>query len=223
MIPGLVLGVALAVAVPTAAASTVEPRLVREPDGGLALERLPPVLAEEDVARSLRSGLTTTVVVRVELLTAAGAVAGGARIEVRFEPWDETYLTLVVGIDGRPGRAELADAEALAAWWRELRLRVVEAVSASTVTSAPAAAPARVELDVLPFSQAERDDTQRWFSEALEGSGSTAAEAVGETASEGGGLRRAVQLLVATSIQRGAIASRSWRLPVQRPAPGGRR
>ena len=89
-------------------------------------------------------------------LCGGGRARGGARIDIRYELWDEVWLVTRADTSGRTQRARFASFEQLEAWWRDLRLEVLP----------PAASPgpAEVRLRVIPFSQSEQLDAQRWFS-----------------------------------------------------------
>lgn len=213
---------ALGLAISGAAGAAQRPLLEVLPDGVLALRRLPEILQQEAIAAQVGGGLTTSFVFRVDIAEATGRDAPGvaARVDVRYELWDEVFHVAVVDLAGLR-RLVVADRGQLGEWWRDLELRLVGA-SADPVPPSGAVAPgarptARVRLEVLPFSQAEREETQRWFSQSLEGSRSTSAEQVGESAEEGsGGLGQTLGLLMATSIERRAVASFDWRLPILR-------
>ena len=186
----------------TVAAAAAQPSLELE-DGKVVLGALPPVLADEEVTRQLTTGLTATLAFRVE---AAGAV-GGARVEIRYELWDEEFYVTTVGIDGRPSRATVPSREALDAWWAGLRLAVFDAGSAPD----PAPESARVILEVVPFSHSEQLDTQRWFEESVQRAEQGKNEGISRSA-EGGeeSLGRVFGVLIATSIRRRAVTSYRW-------------
>ncbi len=76
----------------------------------------------------------------------------------------------------------------------------------------------RVVLDVVPFSQAERDDTERWFSEVI-GAAARSGEEETERSPDDReeSLGRVLSVMIATSIQRRALTSYQWTLEL----PGG--
>ena len=193
----------LLVLITAAAAAAAQPSLELE-DGELVLSSLPPVLADAEVTRQLTTGLTATLAFRVE----ANGVVGGARIEIRYELWDEVFHVTTVEIDGRPTRATLTSREALDGWWSGLQLAVLEAAD-----SAPGAAPntARVILEVVPFSHSEQLDTRRWFEESVQRAEQDKNEGISRSA-EGGdeSLGRVFSVLIATSIRRRAVTSYRW-------------
>jgi len=193
----------LLVLITAAAAAAAQPSLELE-DGELVLSSLPPVLADAEVTRQLTTGLTATLAFRVE----ANGVVGGARIEIRYELWDEVFHVTTVEIDGRPTSATLTSREALDEWWSGLQLAVLEAAD-----SAPGAAPntARVILEVVPFSHSEQLDTRRWFEESVQRAEQDKNEGISRSA-EGGdeSLGRVFSVLIATSIRRRAVTSYRW-------------
>jgi hypothetical protein len=181
----------------------------RAPDGALSLGALPEVLSRPEVRRHLTTGLTTGLLVRFEARDGDGrAVRGAARVDVRWEPWDEVFHVTVVDGAGRVRRETLASFESLAAWWSALD--VVVAPRAPATLAMP-----RVDLSVVPFSQSEQRDAQRWFSSAPAPETADGAQAgPGESRLNG-----VVDLLIATSIQRRSVVRYRW--PAL-PAPAAR-
>ncbi len=185
-------------------AQEAQPRLVIDGSGRLRLSDLPPVLDDKDVKRHLKSGLTTSLVFEARL---QGPMKdGAARVDVRFELWDEVYLVTVIDGEGRLEKSQHGTLEALSEWWSDVEI----------VLSMPAAEAgrfgfqAKVSLAVVPFSQTELDDTQRWLTESM-------AQAQGGSRAGGeGGASRAVGALIATSMQRRAVRSMTWSLPIAR-------
>jgi hypothetical protein len=184
------------------------PALERGAENGVLLTRLPSVLRQEEVHRHLETGLTTTLA--FEVRTMGGArTRGGARIDIRYELWDEVWLVTRADTSGRTQRASFASFEKLEAWWRDLRLEVLPARSP--------AGPAELRLRVIPFSQSEQLDAQRWFSRSLAGESAGSAGAVSGVVAEPSS--DLFNLLLATSIGRPALLEFEWKLAV----PGGKR
>lgn len=205
------------------AAATVpaSPRLEPSTGDWVALAGLPPVLGEEEVRKQLATGLTTTLAFHVRA-SAPGRerVEGGARVDIRYELWDEVYLVTRVDATGRAVQARLPSFERLAGWWREAKLDVAR------LSRSAAQPPWKVEvrLRVIPFSQSEQLEAQRWFSRALAeeppgsaGAVSPALEDQPET------LGQVLNLLLATSIQRPALLEYEWNLSVAASATGRRK
>ncbi|HEX6203887.1 MAG TPA: hypothetical protein VF100_12855, partial [Thermoanaerobaculia bacterium] len=113
-------GAALA-AVPTAAGAA-EPLVARGPDGSVRISALPPVIDRPAVREQLASGLTTSFVLELREPGLLGATVGAARVDVRYELWDEEYLVTAAGADGGRRHLRFADLSALAAWWRRPEL-----------------------------------------------------------------------------------------------------
>ncbi len=197
-----------------AAAATEAPRIDIEPGRRLVLAALPPIVDEAEVREHLTTGLTTGFLFRVSVRDPAGGrPGGGARIEIRYELWDEVYHVAAVGIDGAVERRTVASTEELRAWWSSLRLLVLEAPPGLLGR----ARQAKVQLDVVPFSQTERDDTQRWFSDSLDKAGRSSTEELGQSYDEQPEvLSRAFNLLMATSIGSRALTSYRWSVALPR-------
>ena len=156
-------------------------------NAGVVAAAMPPaVLQETSVKKQLGSGLTTTFLVAVRQRDSGRVTA--ARLEVRYDLWDEVWLVKRVEFDGRTERQRIASAEALEKWWRTpVRLFAADADRV----------PLQVELSVLPFSAAEEDDARAWISKS---------GGVG-TGSGGGGL---VDALIGTTISAKPITSFRW-------------
>ena len=180
-------------------------------DRTLSVSALPEVLSRPEVRPHLTTGLTTSFVVVKAAAEPGRKVRGAARIDVRWEPWDEVFLTTAVGADGRVRRDTHRSFEALAGWWQSLELPVALALPLGSWE-------VRVDLSVIPFSRSEQRDAQRWFSSAP---GDGAGGAAGESATTSPGesrLNGVVDLLIATSIQRRSIVRYAWPA-TPRPVP----
>lgn len=144
------------------------------------------VLQDQSVKKQLGSGLTTTFVVAVRQRDTGSLTA--ARMEVRYDLWDEVWLVKRVEFDGKTDRQRIASADALERWWRApVRVFATDADRALL----------QVEVSVLPFSAAEEDDARAWISK----SGGLG------TASGGSGL---VDALIGTTISAKPITSFRW-------------
>ena len=189
-----------------------QPNIEVDPDRGLVVTDLPDILSKPEVEPHLTKGLTTTFLFRVDLLgVAKGKQAGGARIEIRYELWDEVFKVQVLEIDGEMRQSEFSSQETLMEWWRGTKLIVVP------LDSPPAAeaAQARVTLDVVPFSQLEQIDTQEWFSRSV--SSAELARSEGLSTSVSGNEKRAsgvFGVLIATSIRRKPLITFRWNLEI---------
>lgn len=154
--------------------------------GAVAASLPASVLQDKSVRKQLGSGLTTTFILSARQRETGDITA--ARMEVRYDLWDEVWLVKRVEFDGKTDRQRIASAEALEKWWRApVRL---------FTSSAPRVA-LQVELSVLPFSAAEEDDARAWI---------TKSGGVG-TAAGGSGL---VDALIGTTISARPITSFRW-------------
>ena len=184
------------------------PSVARRPERGLVLSELPPLLSHSEVEPHLTTGLTTTFIFRVDLVGRSDAKeAGGARIEIRYELWDEVFQVRSLEIDGRAEEVELDSLQTLAKWWSSARLTVVPAGSEGLDRSTRA----RVTLEVVPFSQAEQADTQEWFEQSVSSAELSRTEGVSTSVSgaekRGSGVFR---VLIATSIRSRPLTSFTW-------------
>ena len=177
---------------------------------GVVLSRLPPVFGEEEVRKQLATGLTTSFAFEANGRTAGGGkIKGAARVDVRYDLWDEIYIVTRIDASGRASRVTLPSFERLAEWWRDARLVLIRGPAAAGLASV------EVALRVIPFSQAEQLDTQRWFSQALSAEKSGSAGAVSEAVEDQPeSFGQVINLLMATSIGRPALLEYSGRLPV---------
>ncbi len=176
--------------------ATEAPRIEIDAEQRLVLAGLPPILADDGVKEHLTSGLTTSI-----YFHPGGKIDGGARVDIRYDLWDEVFHIASAGRGERIERAQASTLGELLEWWQGLRLVLVEGAR----LEAPWPRCLRVTANVVPFSAAEQDDARRWFSESIEEqrrSGTGEAEP----------LSRTFNLLLATSIRRRALASYPWTL-----------
>jgi hypothetical protein len=173
---------------------------------GLTLTRLPPILSEPEIRKQLGTGLTTSFIFEATTKgTTGGKVRGAARVDVRYELWDEVYIVTRIDAAGRAVRVTLPSFERLAEWWRDARLAVIRD---------PRGAPRlEIRLRVIPFSQAEQLDAQRWFSQALSAEKSGSAGALSEAVeNQPESFNQILNFLMATSIGRPALVEYEWNL-----------
>ena len=169
------------------------PPVVEVAREGLVLSRLSPILAEEEARKQLGTG----------------RARGGARVDVRYELWDEIYIVTRIDATGRAARTTLPSFEKLAEWWRDARLVALRPPAAATVRSV------EVRLSVIPFSQAEQLDAQRWFSQALSAEKSGSAGAVSDAVQDQPeSFSQVLNLLMATSIGRAPLLEMQWNLAI---------
>lgn len=187
------------------------PALAVDERGYLVLARLPPILADQAVARQLESGLTTSFVVTVELGRPRGdAGRGGARVDVRYELWDEVFEATAIDLAGGVERCAPTSAAELAAWWAGLELPIFDLGGAGA-----AAGPVTVTLEVVPFSYSEAADTQRWVADSVSRAQAGGGEGASTSPNDAeDSLTRVLGVLMATSIRRRAVTTRRWELPL---------
>ena len=201
---GVVLIALTLASVCSAARAVPQPKVAIDAEQRLVVGRLAAILDEEAVSRQLESGLTTTFVFRVEV---AGRVLGGARVDVRYDLWDEVFEVVVVGADGRGERVTLAGRTALATWWSGVELVVAEQRPRST----PWPRELVLAVEVVPFSVSEQDDAQRWFVRSFgESAARTDRQVTDPAERRGDSLEKVLGVLMATSIQGSALYSARW-------------
>lgn len=85
--------------------------------GGTLSVTLPAgLLSEREVRKQLNSGLTTTFVL---VATLDDERKSGARVDIRFEPWDEVYFVTLRRMGAQPQKSRAASFAQLETWWRE--------------------------------------------------------------------------------------------------------
>lgn len=179
-------------------------------DGTLLVSGLPDILSRPEVRPHLKTGLTTTFAIRVTATDETGArVKGAGRVDVRWELWDEIFLTTAAGGAGRARQESLPTPERLAAWWRGLEIPAAAGLAPGGRWQV------KVELSVIPFSRSEQRDAQRWVSDTL-GEGARGGDAAPPPApgqprvDSGPALGGVLDLLLVTSIKRPNVATYVW-------------
>ena len=178
----------------TAYAARPEPAVVRE-QGRIRVALSRELLANEEVKRGLRSGLTTTFILTANL----GEKRGGGRIELRYELWDEVYLARAVSFDGHEERTTLPTLTALEQWWSAPHVTVLAAGGGVM----------QLRLDVLPFSASEEADAKRWLAQSARSGAPPAGAAPQANASSS-----LLDAVIGTSVRRKPLLSYVWRLSV---------
>lgn len=108
------------------------------------------ILETAAVKKQLASGLTTTFI----LAARQQQRVLGARIEIRYDLWDEVWLVRRIEFDRKEERQRLTSREALEKWWRT-PVRIFSSATAGTAL--------QVDLSVLPFSASEEEDARQWI------------------------------------------------------------
>lgn len=184
-----------------------------QPEGGwVVLSGLPPLLDRAEIRKQLDSGLTATLAFDVRTTGASPEkLRGGARVDIRYELWDEIYVVTRLDASGKRERLRFDSFDKLGRWWREARLAVLPLPR--SIQQETGQWTSSVWLRVIPFSQAEQRETQRWLSESMAGEGEGSAGAVAQALEDRpASLSQVLQLLVATSIGRPALLEQEWRL-----------
>jgi hypothetical protein len=182
--------IALAFAVPIIAA---EQRPAFALQSGVLSVSLPAsVLENATVKKHLASGLTTTFLLAAR---SGNGTITGARIEVRYDLWDEVWLVRRVEFDGRNDRQRIATREAFERWWHS-PLRLLD--------TSPTPLTMQLELSVLPFSAAEEADARQWIAKS---------GGVG-TAGGGGGI---VDALIGTTLSAKPVTTFRWNVELKLP------
>jgi hypothetical protein len=181
--------IALLLLLAASAARAQRPSFVVQPGGIVAAVLPASILSNAAVKKQLGTGLTTTFLLVARQRPANARTA--ARLEVRYDLWDDVWLVRRIEFDGRQERARLTSLEALDKWWRTpLRL----------LSSSATRVQMQLDLSVLPFSAAEKEDARQWISKS------------GGVADSGGGAGGIVDALIGTTIGAEPITSFKWNL-----------
>ena len=206
-------GLAIALLLPALAGAEDLPGRV---EGSCLLLNLPAsILQEAVVEEHLGSGLTNSFVLEVRAQAPGKAsFRRAAALDVRYEPWDEVYITSRRNCDGRRHQDTLPSRADLEAWFSEATLAID---GASAVAAHPTGWTVEVTMSFVPFSEAERVGAQEWFSESIAAS---RPERQGSETQERGqepGYSRVIDVIVATSIVRESLMTREWTVKLSVP------
>ncbi|HJQ36804.1 MAG TPA: hypothetical protein VKB93_06680 [Thermoanaerobaculia bacterium] len=174
----LIRAIAIAILLPAfAMAAEKAPTFVAMPGRVVAAVLPAALLSDREVQRQIGSGLTTTFVLAAKQRDADRR--GGARIEIRFDLWDEVWLVRRIEFDGKEDRQRIASRDALEKWW---------SAPVRLFTAATQRVALNVTLSALPFSAAEGEDARDWISKsggvaATEGGSPLMAALIGTTLS----------------------------------------
>jgi len=167
-------------------AAEPKPELMVLPDHSAGVVFPVTTLSSEVAKKQLASGLTTTFLASAR----GGDIKGAARIEIRYDLWDEVWIVRRIEFDRKVEQERLASRPALEKWWTT-PVRMFPAGSGPLSVN--------IELAVLPFSADEEEDTRQWISKAG-GVGGTGA---------GGGF---VDVLIGTTISARPLITYRWRV-----------
>lgn len=150
------------------------------------------ILKDRGVRKQLDSALTTTFVVKARIR--GGRSEAVARLEIRYDLWDEVFRVARVERGAKPVVQTLAGTAQLEQWWRTpVFLGKLDGDRAVV----------EVELIVLPFSGAEESDARQWLSKSGGAAGPEAPSNV-------------VDVLIGTSLSARPIVSYRWSAEVVR-------
>jgi hypothetical protein len=173
-------------------------------DGSLQVRIPSEVLLDPEVCRVLQTGLTVTFL--FDFAVPRARLERHARLEVRYEPWDENYLASVLS-ESQKRRETLASFDSLVKWWEALQWTVTSERSAQ----AGGRAELKITISVVPFSATEERDARRWFAQSIEGpqdlGSPPVARGPGETTTSRDDMLGA---LISTAIKRRALRTFQW-------------
>ena len=171
---------------PLLASAQTRPAFIAQPGRVVAIALPASLLNDREIGRQLGSGLTTVFLL-------AAKPRGAARIDIRFDVWDEVWIVRRIDSEGREERQRITSRDALDKWWSSpLRL----------LTGDPPHVSLDVTLTVLPFSAAESEDARAWISKSA---GST----------ESGRGSPLVAAVLGTTLNARPIRSYRWQAEVQ--------
>lgn len=168
------------------------------------------ILLNPEVRRILQSGLTTSFVLDVAVLGIRGN-GGHARLDLRYEPWDEIYMVSLAQADGQTVKEKLASFALLVDWWEKLRFKVLP-VRALEGLDRP---DLKMTLSVMPFSATEEGDARRWFARSIDDSRGTSSPPIGNSPGEARkGPDHLLDALITTSIKRRVLQTFQWTVSI---------
>ena len=160
------------------------------------------ILRGAEMQKQLTSGLTTAIVTSFDDRTTGGAkLQGGVRVEIRYDLWDETYLVSVIDITRRKKESTYASLDKLVEWWSTARLHVADLPPDQRIGAL------HLETNVVPFSESEEADAQRWLMHSVNDAGPQSATRTSANSS-------VLDAIIGTSVHRRPILSWRWTVPV---------
>jgi hypothetical protein len=162
------------------------------------------MLRERDIAHQLTSGLTTVFIVAVDAVDRNGRSAGGARLDVRLDLWEEAYLVTVTDGAAQQRKLRFATEAELVRWWNETPVTVIRPQTFAPVVEVS------VRLTMLPFSNQEQMNTQKWLARTLSESRGPGGESMPTQSSE------ILRMIVESSVKRRPLLERRWKVQAER-------
>ena len=145
------------------------------------------ILRDSRVRSRLDSALTTTFILKTKSVAVA-------RIEIRYDLWDEVYRVKRIEAANRVAEQQIAGLQRLEQWWRT-------PIDAGPLDDERRAI--EIELIVLPFSAAEEKDARQWLSKSGGAGGPADARTV-------------VDVLIGTTLSARPIVSYRWSVEIAR-------
>jgi len=199
--------VLLALLLAAAGGGERRPTAALSPAGALTITLPAELMRSQEVQQQLTSGLTTVFVVDVNAEDGHRSTKGGARIDIRFELWEEKYLVSLIDGTGQERKLTFASEGALRQWWSDNPLTVTPPRPYGRRVEV------KVTLTMLPFSSQEQSDTQRWLSRTLSASSARDADPSPAQSAE------LLRIIVQSSTRRRPLLERQWSVRAERDAP----
>ena len=188
------------------------PHVFARPDGAILIRLPASPITSDRVKTQLRSGLTTAFALVTKGRDSDGHERKlGARVEIRYELWDENYIVVVIDGTGRRESRTIDSYAHLVDWWSHTPI-LLGAPSPLRQSGAVA-----VSLEMVPFSPEEEADTQRWLAHSLNTSNVRATS--GQSAGSAQPSEGLLDLIIGTAIHRQAILSFHWDIRVEALPP----
>jgi hypothetical protein len=173
-------------------------------DGSLRLRIPSRVLLDPEVHRVLQTGLTVTFL--FDFAIPRARLEKHARLEVRFEPWDEVYFVSLFA-DGQKTGEKLATFDSLVKWWEALQWSVTNAQT----LEGGGRAELKIMISVVPFSATEERDARHWFAQSIEGARDIGSPPVAGGAGDSQASRDdMLGALITTAIKRRSLRTFRW-------------
>ncbi|HMF09895.1 MAG TPA: hypothetical protein VKJ00_12210 [Thermoanaerobaculia bacterium] len=176
-------------------------------EGSLRVRIPSQVLLDVEVRRVIQSGLTVTFL--FDFAVPRARLERHARLEVRYEPWDETYLTSLLS-QSQKREETFSSFDSLAQWWEALPWTV----SGVPRLEGSSRAELKITISVVPFSANEERDARHWFAQSIE-----EPRDLGSPPAAGGpGAQSArddmLGALITTAIKRRALRTFRWTVTI---------
>jgi hypothetical protein len=157
--------------------------------GDRVLVALPDSVLKQRVVRArLDSALTTTFILKSRIRGQTGESV--ARIEVRYDLWDEVYRVRRAAIQ------QVVKPQEMDPWWRTPIDTGLKAGNRATI---------EMELIVLPFSATEESDAREWLSKSGAARDSSSADSNG-----------VISVLIGTTLSARPVLSYRWTAEIVR-------